>query len=82
MTQILILAIVISCAVAAIFLKDLLNATIALAGFSLIISLLFYILHAPDVALTEAAVGAGISTVIFVLTVNKIKIYRGDDENE
>ncbi len=46
--------------------KDLLYGTIALSGSSLITALLFYLLHAPDVAITEAAVGAGVSTVIFV----------------
>lgn len=70
-----------ACAVAAIALKDLLSSAIALAGFGLVISLLFYVLHAPDVALTEAAVGAGVSTVIFVLTINRIRKRQGDDES-
>lgn len=46
--------------------KDLLHAVIALSGISLVSALIFYILQAPDVAITEAAVGAGVSTVIFV----------------
>lgn len=45
---------------------DLLHGVIALSAFSLVSALLFYMLHAPDVAITEAAVGAGVSTVIFV----------------
>ena len=51
--------------------KDLLNAVIFLGVFSLIIALLFFYLHAPDVALTEAAVGAGVSTVIFIWVIRK-----------
>ena len=51
--------------------KDLLKAVIFLAVFSLISALLFFYLHAPDVALTEAAVGAGISTVIFIWVIQK-----------
>jgi len=45
---------------------DLLHGIIALSALSLISALLFYILQAPDVAITEAAVGAGVSTVVFV----------------
>ena len=51
--------------------EDLLKAVIFLAVFSLISALLFFYLHAPDVALTEAAVGAGISTVIFIWVIQK-----------
>jgi uncharacterized MnhB-related membrane protein len=52
--------------VLALEVKDLLRAVIFLAVFSLVSALLFFYLHAPDVALTEAAVGAGVSTVIFI----------------
>jgi len=34
-------------------------------------SLLFLFLRAPDVALTEAAIGAGLTTYIFILTIRK-----------
>lgn len=50
----------------ALFSHDLLHSTIALSMTSVVSALLFYILHAPDVAITEAAVGAGLSTVIFL----------------
>ncbi len=46
--------------------RNLLHGILALSAFSLISSMLFYLLKAPDVAITEAAVGAGISTIIFV----------------
>jgi uncharacterized MnhB-related membrane protein len=46
--------------------RDLLTGTITLSVVSLLSALLFYFLQAPDVAITEAAVGAGVSTVIFV----------------
>ena len=59
-------------AIATIALKNLLHAVIGLAVFSLVLSTLFYALHAPDVAIAEAAVGAGISTVIFVLAILRI----------
>jgi uncharacterized MnhB-related membrane protein len=46
--------------------RDLLFGTIALSAISLLSALLFYLLNAPDVAITEAAVGAGVSTVVYV----------------
>ncbi len=45
---------------------NLIHGVFALSGVSLLSAVFFYILNAPDVAITEAAVGAGVSTVIFV----------------
>ncbi|MFB6089624.1 MAG: DUF4040 domain-containing protein [Halobellus sp.] len=58
-------------ALAAIFLRDVLNAIIAFAAFSFGIAIAWLLLAAPDVALTEAAVGAGITTVLFLVTIAK-----------
>ncbi|MFB6252754.1 MAG: DUF4040 domain-containing protein [Halobellus sp.] len=58
-------------AVAAIFLRDVLNAIIAFTAFSFGIAVTWLLLAAPDVALTEAAVGAGITTVLFLVTIAK-----------
>jgi uncharacterized MnhB-related membrane protein len=55
----------------ALHFKDLISAVIALAVFSLLNALLFYLLHAPDVAIAEAAVGAGVATVIFIWVIGK-----------
>ena len=63
---IIFLILMIVLALFTIFSRDLLHGVIALSAMSLISALLFYILHAPDVAITEAAVGAGVSTVVFV----------------
>ena len=49
--------------------KDLLSATIALAAVSLLLSLEFFILQAPDVAIAEAAIGAGLTTAILIFAV-------------
>jgi multicomponent Na+:H+ antiporter subunit B len=58
-------------ALAATFLRDVLNAIIAFAAFSFGIAVAWILLAAPDVALTEAAVGAGITTVFFLVTIAK-----------
>ncbi len=51
--------------------KDLLYASVYLGAVSVSMSVLFIMLSAPDIALTEAAIGAGISTFIFVAVVKK-----------
>jgi energy-converting hydrogenase B subunit D len=55
----------------ALSFKDLISAVIALAVFSLLSALLFYLLHAPDVAIAEAAVGAGVATVVFIWVIGR-----------
>jgi len=62
-----LLVFVISCALGAAMLKDTLAAVMAFAAYSLGVSIIWLILQAPDVGLTEAAVGAGIMTVLFIL---------------
>jgi len=60
-------------ALAAVAFKDLLAAVVASSVVSLILSVIFYLLQAPDVALTEAAIGVGLSTIIFMITIRKTK---------
>ena len=52
----------------ALWFKNLLHSIIAFGVFSLLLALEFYILRAPDVAIAEAAIGAGLSTTIFIIT--------------
>ena len=63
---IILLVLILSLGLYTLRSKDLLHGVIALSAFSMLCALLFYLLQAPDVAITEAAVGAGVSTVIFV----------------
>lgn len=56
--------------------KDLIVATIASSIISLILSVFFFILQAPDVALTEAAVGVALTTIIFVVAIRNTKRYE------
>ena len=60
----------------AIHLKNLLSAIISAGVISLLASVIYLLLAAPDVAMTEAAIGSGLTTIIFIFTLKKIK--RGD----
>jgi len=76
MTAVFLISLVIA-ALIAIEMKDLLNAAIVLAAFSLVLTFLFFRLHALDLAIAEATIGAGVSTVLFVVAISKT---RRDEE--
>jgi len=57
----------------AIELKDLLYSVIVLAGSSITLAVIFYMLQAPDIAITQAAVGAGVTTVLFVIAISRTR---------
>lgn len=59
--------------VIAVELKDLLHSVIVLAGASITLSVIFYMLQAPDIAITQAAVGAGVTTVLLIIAVSRTR---------
>lgn len=59
--------------VLAIELKDLLYSVIVLTGASITLAVVFYMLQAPDIAITQAAVGAGLTTVLFVIAISRTR---------
>jgi len=72
----LLLLLMVICALVVVQMKDLLSALMLLSIYSLIMALVWVRMDAPDVALTEAAVGAGITTVLFIAALSKTK--RGE----
>lgn len=67
--DLLVLTLVVITALAAINVRDLLGAAILFGAYSFMMCLLWAIMGAVDVAFTEAAVGAGVSTVFFIAAV-------------
>jgi energy-converting hydrogenase B subunit D len=63
-------------AIAASIFKDLMNAVIASCLVSLIASILFFFLHAPDVAMAEAAIGAALVTAVFIIAIRRTNRYE------
>lgn len=70
------------CAVAASLSKSLLNTVLIFMSYSLVMSIVWIILESPDLAITEAAVGAGVTTILFVLTLKKIHAIMKEDEGD
>jgi uncharacterized MnhB-related membrane protein len=67
--EFLIMLLVLIVGIGALTVKDLLGAAILFGAYSFMMCLLWAIMGAVDVAFTEASVGAGISTVLFVAAV-------------
>ncbi len=67
-----LLTFLVICAIAVSFAKNLLNSILIFMSYSLIMSVIWMLLESPDLAITEAAVGAGITSVLFFVTLNRI----------
>ena len=78
--QILILMGIITAAFLALKSRDLLASVIYLAAMSLMLAAEFYILQAPDVAIAEAAIGAGLATAIYIIAIKKTERWEQKDD--
>ena len=67
-------------AILAMLVKDLISSVIAVGVVSLFASIIYLLLQAPDVAMTEAAIGAGLSTLIFLYALQKTKDAEDEDD--
>lgn len=70
--QCILLGFLIVCAVSVSFSKNLLNSILIYMSYSLVMSILWVCLESPDLAITEAAVGAGVTSILFFVTLKKI----------
>jgi uncharacterized MnhB-related membrane protein len=71
--NLIFIVLMVATALLAVFARDLLAAVIIFSVYSLIMALMWQRLQAPDLALTEAAVGAGVTTVLFVVAIFKTR---------
>ena len=78
--HIALLGMLIVCALAVSLTRNLLTSLIVYMAYSLIMAVIWMLLQSPDLAITEAAVGAGITSVLFFITLKKIHAIRGDRE--
>lgn len=78
----ILLGFLVVCAVSVSLSKNLLNSILIYMSYSLIMSIIWILLESPDLAITEAAVGAGITSVLFFVTLKKIHAMIKTDEKE
>ena len=65
--------IMIVAAIMAIYVKNLVSAVISAGVISLLASIIYLLLAAPDVAMTEASIGSGLTSVVFLYALSRIK---------
>lgn len=68
----ILLGILFVCVISVTISKNLLNSVLIFMAFSLVMSIIWILLESPDLAITEAAVGAGVTTVLFFATLKRI----------
>ena len=68
------------CAIAAPLCRQLLVTVVIYMAFSLLMAVLWSLLQSPDLAMTEAAVGAGVSGILFFLALKKIRALKGTQD--
>lgn len=78
----ILLGALIVCALSVSFSKNLLTSVVIFMAYSLIMSVIWVLLESPDLAITEAAVGAGVSSLLFFITLKKIRYMKGGDTDE
>ena len=80
--HIALLGMLIICSLAVALTRNLLTSLIVYMAYSLIMAVIWMFLESPDLAITEAAVGAGNTSVLFFVTLKKIHAIKGDSEHE
>lgn len=80
--QCILMGFLIVCAISVSFSKNLLNSILIYMSYSLVMSIIWVCLQSPDLAITEAAVGAGVTSILFFATLKKIHAIQIDKEKK
>lgn len=75
--EMVLLLFLIICAVGASVSKRIFTTVIIFMAYSTIMALVWVFLESPDLAITEAAVGAGVTSILFFITLKRVKAVKG-----
>ena len=78
--EIILLIFLIVCAITACLAKNLLSTVIIFMSYSSVMCVIWLLLRSPDLAITEAAVGAGVTGVLFYITLKNVNQLKEEDE--
>lgn len=79
--RLILLAGLVICAIATALTKNLMRSVIIYTVYGLLMSVVWLLLESPDLAITEAAVGAGITGILFFLTLRRIHQIDKDSDH-
>ena len=77
-----LLLLLVVCGISTCATRNLLVSLVIFMAYSIIMSVVWVLMQAPDLAITEAAVGAGVSSVLLFLTLKKIRDIRKKAQDE
>ena len=80
--EVLLLGFLVACALTAVLHRSTMITILTYMGLSVVMSVIWMLLQAPDLAITEAAVGAGVSTALYFLTLQKIRELKESEDAE
>ena len=70
--EIILLLFMVACAISVSITKKIISAVVIFMSYSIVMSIVWLLLQSPDLALTEAAVGCGLTSVLFFLAIKRI----------
>lgn len=81
--ELMLLGLLVVCGISTCVSRNLLVSLVIFMAYSIIMSVVWVLLQAPDLAITEAAVGAGVSSLLLFLTLKKIRdIWKEANDEE
>ena len=80
--EILLLAVLVFCALAVELARNLVACVIIFLSYSSVMAILWLLLKSPELAITEAAVGAGVTSLLFFLALRRVNALKGVDKDE
>lgn len=80
--RIILLTGLVICAIATAVVKKPMQAVIIYSAYSVVMSVIWMLLQSPDLAITEAAVGAGVTGILFFLTLRRLNLIDQDDAHK
>ena len=80
--RILLLVLLLGCVIGVNLARSLLQSVLVFMAYSSVMCVLWILMESPDLAITEAAVGAGVSGILFMATLKKIDAEKEDAREE
>lgn len=80
--RIILLTGLVACAIATAVVKKPMQAIIIYSAYSVGMSVVWILLQSPDLAITEAAVGAGVTGILFFLTLRRLNLIDQDEAHK
>lgn len=79
---VVVLGFLLTCAIATCLTRKLLVSVVIYMAYSVLMSIMWMLLQSPDLAITEAAVGAGVTSILFFIVLKKIHAIKPQKEDE